>query len=58
MANSKKTHGRVSYLVSVNNIEMKFDLRFVGDEYYPEDWAKQLLLSREPIPGTWLRTQL
>jgi hypothetical protein len=34
---------------------MKFDLRFVGDEYYPGAWANRILSSREPIPGLQIK---
>ena len=43
--------GRVASLVRVGGRNVGFDLRFPGDGYYPQEWAKRMLRDREPIPG-------
>ena len=43
---SKKDY-RVNYKCKISNEYIKFDLRFVGDNYYDEEWEKDILHTRK-----------
>jgi hypothetical protein len=41
------------FLVRVNAQNIVFDLRFVGDDYYPSKWAQRLLDRRQLVDGAF-----
>ncbi len=46
---------RDNYLVPVGNLNVRFDIRWLGDGYYPEEWEKQMLKRRVFInPGVFV----
>ena len=38
---------KIANKVSVGGVEVEFDIRFVGDGYYDENWQRSMLLNRE-----------
>ncbi|MCM3378794.1 MULTISPECIES: hypothetical protein [Shouchella] len=50
IVNSKsvfKTKNRVHHVVKINNQDVFFDYRYVGDKYYDEKWQEELLNTKE-----------
>tara|TARA_R110000868_G_scaffold82956_10_gene234159 strand:+ start:56641 stop:57801 length:1161 start_codon:yes stop_codon:yes gene_type:complete len=43
---TKKDKKRVQHLVSINNQNVFFDFRFIGDNYYDYKWEQQILYTR------------
>jgi hypothetical protein len=41
-----KTKNRVRYTVRINNLNIPFDFRFVGDNYYDINWQNELLKTK------------
>lgn len=50
LTNAKRVHGnryRDNYIVEWNNKRIRFDVRWVGDNYYPSKWAESMLKNRK-----------
>ena len=50
LTGAKRVHKekkRDNYIVYVDNLSIRFDVRWVGDGYYPEEWEKRMLERRE-----------
>jgi hypothetical protein len=43
----KKEHYRVQHSVSINNLEIPFDLRYIGDDYYDKKWQIEIVKKRK-----------
>lgn len=42
----KRTGGRCSYYVSVNNFNIPLDIRFIGDKYYDPVWQNNMIKTK------------
>ena len=42
-----KEKNRDNYIISIDNVKVRFDVRWVGDGYYPTEWEQRMLENRE-----------
>lgn len=50
---SPKQAYRCNYSININNEQVPFDFRFLGDNYYDVEWEKEILASKELIKNTF-----
>lgn len=50
LTNAKRIHQRTdrdNFIVEVGELKVRFDVRYVGDDYYPTEWQKIMLQRRK-----------
>lgn len=47
--NIHKRSDRDNYIVKVGGMDIRFDVRHIGDDYYPAEWEKRMLSRREKL---------
>lgn len=52
--NTHKDNRRVQYLVKIDNKDVNFDFRYIGDNYYPYRWEQNILKSRIKHKGFYI----
>lgn len=52
IVNAKNRHnGVASYFVKIQGVDVDFDIRYVGDDYYDKNWQKSLLENKKISDG-------
>lgn len=54
LTNAKRINGnkyRDNLVVAVGSLKVRFDVRYIGDNYYPAEWQKNILNRRKLLPN-------